>query len=79
MTCDEKQAILNAEYAVALIKARAHIAAGTDYSPDEWAAEVARARHAGLPENANWLHRTPSPLSLQQVAANDDLDARVMP
>ena len=59
----------------ALARARAHIAAGTDYTPEEWTAEVKRARVAGLPGNACWSYRTPSPLSLEQVRANDYLGA----
>jgi hypothetical protein len=62
---------LNTQYERALNRARSHIANGTDYSPREWAEEVERARVAGLPGNANWSRRTPSPLSLDQVRAND--------
>ena len=68
-----EQSELNSQYDQALARARAHIANGTDYSSQEWAAEVERARIAGLPGNACWSYRTPSPLSLDQVNANDRL------
>jgi hypothetical protein len=77
MTYAENQAELNAAYDQALARARAHIAAGTDYSSAEWAAEVQRAIISGQPGNANWMYRTPSPLSLAQVAANDALERRL--
>ena len=67
----ELQDRLNADYDQALTRAHAHIANGTDYTTEEWQAEVERARIAGLPGNANWLKRTPSPLSLEQVRVND--------
>jgi hypothetical protein len=71
----DRQDELNTAYAAALLRARAHIAAGTDYTREEWQDECERARQAGLPGNANWSHRTPSPLSLDQVRRNDAINA----
>ena len=68
-----RQEALNAAYNAALARVREHIARGTDYTPNEWQAEVERARVAGAPGNACWAYRTPSPLSKQQVIANDAL------
>lgn len=70
MTYEQRQAQLTAEYDAALSRALRHIAMGTEMSAEERAAEKERARVAGLAENANWSHRTPSPLYPEQVLAN---------
>lgn len=76
-TYEQLQTRLNAEYDAALSRALQHIALGTEMSAEERAAEKERARIAGLPGNANWSHRTPSPLYPEQVLANIGYGARL--